>query len=126
MTDTSILGPTAAIRGICRLTPERAQRGFLLNQFLTGMRQFEQRAAFVENPERCMASYGLSAEVCDIVRRRDFAAMLDYGASNVAIGKAGPALGVTLVERGAKGRGQSVTDFITQRKAANQGQPWQF
>lgn len=126
MTTDSLLGPTAPLRGFCPMTPERAQRGFRLTRFLTGMRQPEQRGLFAANPERCMEAHGLSETERDLVRRRDYDAMLDYGASNVAIGKASPALGTTLVERGAKGRGQTAAEFIAQRKAANEGQPWHF
>jgi len=122
----STLGPRVAIRGVCRFTPERAQRGFRLNTFLTGMRQPQQREAFARDPEACMAACGLSAQEQDMVRRRDYAALLDYGASNVALGKAGHALGITLLERGAQGRGQTVQQFVAERRAANEGQPWQF
>lgn len=126
MTQDSVLGPTVQLRGMCRLTPERAQRGFRLNNFLTSMRQPAQRAAFAADSERCMVDYGLNEQECTLVRERDYNALLDYGASNVAIGKASGALGVTLLERGAKCRGQSVEAFIAERKAANKGQPWQF
>jgi hypothetical protein len=73
-----------------------------------------------------MASQALTDAERDMVRQRDYAAMLDYGASNVALGKASPALGTTLMERGALGRGQSVAEFIADRKVANRGTPWQF
>lgn len=122
----SILGPRVVIRGVCRFTTERAQRGFRLNTFLTGMRQPLQREAFARDPDACMAAGGLTTQEQDMVRRRDYAAMLDYGASNVALGKAGPALGITLLERGAQGRGQTAQEFVAERRAANQGQPWQF
>lgn len=108
------------------MTPERAQRGYRLNRFLTAMRAPEQREAFARDPEACMAALGLSAVECDMIRRRDCEAMLDYGASNVAIGKASGALGLTLLGRGAAGRGQSVPQFLAQRRAANEGQPWHF
>jgi gallate dioxygenase len=124
MDEDPVLGPTVALRGVCRFTPERAQRGFRLNQFLTGMRQPQQRALFTSDPEACMAAYGLSEAERDMVRRRDYSAMLDYGASNVALGKASPALGTTLLERGALGRGQTPGQFIAERQAANQGYPW--
>ncbi len=122
----SILGPRVAIRGVCRFTTERAQRGFRLNTFLTSMRQPQQREAFARDPEACMANHGLTAQEQDMVRRRDYPAMLDYGASNVALGKAGPALGVSLLERGAQGKGQTSQEFVAERRAANQGQAWQF
>lgn len=126
MSQTSVLGPTAALQGLCRMTTERAQRGYRLTQFLCSMREPAQRAAFAADPQACMAQAALSPAEQDMVRRRDYDAMLDHGASNVAIGKASAALGTTLVARGAQGRGQSPEAFIAQRKLANQGQPWQF
>lgn len=124
--DPSPLGPRVEIRGVCRFTPERAQRGFRLNRFLTSMRQPAIREAFAADPETCMASQHLTEEERDMIRRRDYHAMLLYGASNVALGKASPALGTNLMERGARERGQSVTEFIADRKSANEGKPWQF
>lgn len=126
MSQSSALGPIAALRGLCRMTTERAQRGYRLTQFLCSMRQPAQRAAFAADPEACMTQAALTCEERDMVRRRDYDAMLDHGASNVAIGKASTALGTTLVARGAQGRGQTPEAFIAQRKLANQGQPWQF
>lgn len=126
MPDASLLGPTVALRGLCRMTPERAQRGYRLGTFLTSMREPAKRAAFAADAEGSMEAFGLSEHERELVRRRDYDAMLDYGVSNVAIGKASPALGTTLVERGAKGRGQTAAEFIAERRARNEGQPWQF
>ncbi len=126
MTEQSILGPIVEIRGICRYTPERARRGYRLNLFLTSMRNPDNRAAFARDPEAYMATHDLTEHERDMVRHRDYAQLLNYGASNVAIGKASPALGTTLVARGAQGRGQSVEEFLAERRAANQGQPWHF
>lgn len=122
---TSPLGPTVALRGLCRMTPQRAQRGYRLNCFLTGMRDPVRRAAFRADAEASMAAAGLSAQERDLVSRRDYEGMLDYGASVVAIGKGAPALGTTLMDRGALARGQAVAEFIAERRARNQGHPWQ-
>jgi gallate dioxygenase len=126
MTEPSILGPTVEIRGICRYTPERARRGYRLTLFLTSMREPDNRTAFCRDPEAYMASRSLSEHERDMIRRRAYAELLDYGASNVAIGKASHALGTTLVERGAQGRGQTAEQFLAERRAANRGQPWHF
>lgn len=125
MDQTLLLGPTASLRGLCRMTAQRAQRGYRLNCFLTGMREPARRAAFRADPEASMAAAGLSDGERELVRRRDYEGMLDYGASVVAIGKASAALGTHLMERGAKARGQTVADFIAERRARNEGQAWQ-
>lgn len=126
MASDSLLGPTAPLRGLVRMTPERARRGFRLGRFLTGMRDLATRAAFAADPEASMAAADLSEHERALVRARDYDGMLDYGVSNVAIGKASPALGATLVERGAKGRGQTASEFIAERRKRNEGRPWQF
>lgn len=126
MGNDSLLGPIASLRGLVPMTTERAQRGLRLTRFLTSMRDPAARAAFAADPQASMVRFGLTAQECDLVRRRDYEGMLDYGASNVAIGKASPALGTDLVARGAQGRGQSRAEFIAERRARNQGQPWQF
>jgi gallate dioxygenase len=126
MANESILGPTASLRGLCRLTPARAERGYRLGRFLTGMRDPAVRAAFAADPDASMAAARLTEHERALVCRRDFEGMLEYGVSNVAIGKASPALGTTLVERGAKGRGQTVAEFLAERRARNEGRPWQF
>jgi len=126
MSSDSDLGPPADLSGMCRMTPERAQRGYRLGRFLTSMRDPARRAAFVADEEASMAAFGLSEHERSLVRRRDYDGMLDWGVSNVAIGKASPALGTTLVERGAKGRGQTAAEFLAWRRARNEGQPWRF
>ena len=99
MREDSELGPRVEIRGVCRFTAERAQRGFRLNRFLTSMREPKNRDAFAMDPESYMASQALTDTERDMVRRRDYAAMLDYGASNVALGKASLELAGTLQQR---------------------------
>jgi gallate dioxygenase len=126
MADVSLLGPTAPLRALVRMTPERAHRAYRLTCFLTSMRDPATRAAFAADGEACMVAAGLTLQECALVRQRDYDGMLDYGVSNVAIGKASPALGTDLVARGAKGRGQSAAEFIAERRARNEGQPWQF
>lgn len=126
MANTSDLGPIVPLRGLVRMTPQRASRGYRLTCFLTSMRDPAARSAFCADPQASMAAFGLSEAECELVRRRDYDGMLDYGASNVAIGKASPALGTTLVERGAKGRGQTAAQFIAERRTRNEGQAWQF
>lgn len=126
MDKEALLGPVAPIRGLCRMTPELAQRGYRLSNFLCSLRHAAQRDAAARDLESCLRAHGLSEQEKDMVRRRDFVAMLRHGASTVAVGKACRAWGVTLVELGAIGRGQSPQDFLAERKRANQGQPWAF
>lgn len=121
-----VLGPVAPLRGQVRMTPQRAQRGYRLSVFLSSLRDAPQRAAFAADPEACMAVAGLAEVERDMLRRRDLLAMLEYGAALVAIGKAMRAFDMSLVAFGAIARGQTPEQFMTERRRANEGQPWQF
>jgi protocatechuate 4,5-dioxygenase alpha chain len=120
------LGPRVALTGLRPMTTERAQRGYRLSRFLTSMREPAQRARFGQDEAACMQDFGLTDAEQQLVLARDYNAMLDYGASVVAIGKALGALGSNLVARGALGMGLSTEEFIRQRKSANKGYPWEF
>lgn len=122
----SKLGPRVALNDLCPLTPERAQRAYRLNKFLANLRHASQRAQFSADPIACMQAAGLSDYEQAIVQQRDFNAILKYGASTVALGKASPALGTHLLARGAGCIGLSVEAFTEQRKQANKGYPWEF
>lgn len=125
-TQAMVLGPVAPLRGQIRLTTQRAQRGYRLSVFLTSLRDAPQRAAFAADPEACMAAAGLDEIERDLLRRRDLPAMLEYGAALVALGKALRVFDVSLLAFGAMARGQSAEQFVTERRRANEGQPWQF
>lgn len=120
------LGPCVELTGLCPLTPERAQRGYRLTRFLTSMREPAQREHFARDPQACMQAFGLSDHEQRLVTDRDYTAMLDYGASAVALGKASAALGTNLLARGAVCLGLTTEEFIAQRKLANKGYPWEF
>ena len=126
MAASSVLGPRVPLRGLVLMTPERAHRGYALTRFLASMRDPSRRAVFSSDPEASMAAFGLCEVERGLVRRRDFDGMLGHGVSNVAIGKASAVLGTNLIERGARGRGQTAAEFIAERRALNEGQPWQF
>lgn len=122
----ALLGPAAPIRGQIPITPARAQRAYRLTAFLGSLRLPGRMEAFAADMEAVLAAADLSEAERDMLRRRDFVAMLEYGVATVAIGKACRAMQVNLVELGAVQRGQSPMEFITERKRANEGQPWQF
>ena len=58
---------------------ERSGRGLRLNRFLHDLVDREKRKAFLANPEAAMQ--GLTDEEKDMVRRLDWRALQDYGAS---------------------------------------------
>jgi gallate dioxygenase len=58
---------------------ERSGRGLRLNRFLHDLTSSERRKVFLEEPEAAM--YGLTDEEKDMLRRLDWKALQDYGAS---------------------------------------------
>ena len=118
------LGPVAQLKELRTLTPERARRAFQLNRFLVALRLQEFRTLFQQDEEACMQRFCLTDQERDMVRNRAYREMLDYGASVVALGKAGVALGATLIERGAAECNLTAAEFLARKKAQGKENPW--
>ena len=93
---------------------ERSARGLRLNRFLHGLTKPENRARFLSEPEAAMSS--LSAEERDMVRRLDWKAMQDYGASFFCLEKLARAKGVSNPEMVAAFRGEPLETFLKTRR----------
>ena len=115
--DFADLGPTVELPGIVPFDELRSRRGYRLNQFLVSMRSAAMRDAFVRDPEACMAAHNLTDRERQLLRDKDFDAMLDYGASIYALGKVSQLLGTDLVGIGARSRGESREAFVGDRLA---------
>ncbi len=104
--DTSLDEP-----GTFMFTVEGAQRAHRLNRMAWSLTRAEGRDAFRAGEESCMDSFGLSKEEKELVRGRDWNAMLAYGMSrNLALKLAGT-LGISIIEMGAAMRGETVEEF---------------
>jgi gallate dioxygenase len=102
-------------------TGEKCRDAYRLNKFLVAMRDPGNRASFARDPERHMEQFGLLDRERDLVRRRDYQGMLDYGAVIYAVGKASTAFGTSLLGIGAQMRGEpldTVTAWIAAGKNA--------
>jgi gallate dioxygenase len=93
---------------------ERSARGLRLNRFLHGLTVAEKRKLFLEEPEKAMQS--LSEEEKDMVRRLDWRAMQDYGASFFCLEKLARAKGVSNPEMVAAFRGETLEAFLKTRR----------
>ena len=93
---------------------ERSARGLRLNRFLHSLTDAAKRKLFLENPEAAMA--GLSEEEKDMVRRLDWKAMMDYGASFFCLEKLGRTKGVSNPEMVAAFRGETLDEFLKTRR----------
>ena len=76
---------------------ERSARGLRLNRFLNGLK-------------------GLSAQERDLVRRLDWKALLDYGASFFCLEKLARVKGVSNPEMVAAFRGETLEQFLKTRR----------
>ena len=93
---------------------ERSARGLRLNRFLHGFTVPEKRQLFLENPE--LAMQDLTEEERQMVRRLDWRAMQDYGASFFCLEKLARAKGVSNPEMVAAFRGETLEQFLKTRR----------
>jgi gallate dioxygenase len=93
---------------------ERSAKGLRLNRFLHSFVDPAARKLFQENPEEAMKV--LSDEERDMVRRLDWKALQDYGASFFCLEKLARAKGVSNPEMVAAFRGETLEDFLKTRR----------
>jgi gallate dioxygenase len=93
---------------------ERSARGLRLNRFLHGLTKPGNRALFLSDPEAAMSA--LSEEEKDMVRRLDWKALQDYGASFFCLEKLARAKGVSNPEMVAAFRGETLEAFLKTRR----------
>jgi gallate dioxygenase len=93
---------------------ERSAKGLRLNRFLHSLTDAATRKLFLQDAEAAME--GLSAEEKDMVRRLDWKAMQDYGASFFCLEKLARAKGVSNPEMVAAFRGETLQEFLKTRR----------
>jgi gallate dioxygenase len=93
---------------------ERSGRGLRLNRFLHDLTSSEKRATFLEDPEAAMQA--LTDEERDMVRRLDWKALQDYGASFFCLEKLARTKGVSNPEMVAAFRGETLAEFLKTRR----------
>ena len=93
---------------------ERSARGLRLNRFLHGLTVAGKRKLFLDSPEEAMKA--LTEEERQMVRRLDWKAMQDYGASFFCLEKLARTKGVSNPEMVAAFRGETLEQFLTTRR----------
>jgi gallate dioxygenase len=93
---------------------ERSARGLRLNRFLHSFTRKDVRELFRRDPEAAMK--GLTDEEREMVRRLDWQAMQDYGASFFCLEKLARAKGVSNPEMVAAFRGETLEAFLKTRR----------
>ncbi|HEX7079995.1 MAG TPA: gallate dioxygenase [Gammaproteobacteria bacterium] len=103
--------------GTYPFTLETSVRAFRLNEFLHGLVEPRRRELFLRDPEAAFEEAGLTEEERDMVRRRDWRAMIRYGVIFFMLEKLGAVIGTTNLHIYAAMRGQSLEDFQKTRNA---------
>ena len=93
---------------------ERSARGLRLNRFLNGLTKAENRKLVLEKPEEAMKV--LAEEERAMIRRLDWKALQDYGASFFCLEKLARTKGVSNPEMVAAFRGETLEQFLKTRR----------
>ena len=93
---------------------ERSAKGLRLNRFLHSLTDSQTRSLFKTDPEKAMQD--LTEEEKGMVRRLDWRAMQDYGASFFCLEKLARARGVSNPEMVAHFRGETLETFLKTRR----------
>ena len=96
---------------------DRSVGHYRLNKFLHDLVIPEHRAMVVNDPEQAFAKYELTEEERDMIRRRDWRALMHYGAIFFVLEKFAAVVGVSNLHVYAHMRGQTLEDF---QKTRNQ------
>ncbi len=105
------------LEGSYPFTLDRSVKAFRLNDFLHRLIEPEHRKRFLEDPEPLFEEYGLTEDERDMVRRRDWRALIRYGVIFFMLEKLGAVIGTTNLHIYAGMRGQSLADFQKTRNA---------
>jgi gallate dioxygenase len=103
--------------GTYPFTLDRSVKAYRLNNFLHGLIEPEARGRFIEDPEAMFEQARLTGEERDMVRRRDWRALIHYGAIFFLLEKLGAVVGTSNLHIYAAMRGQSLDEFQKTRNA---------
>ena len=105
------------LEGTYPFTIERSVQTFRINNFLHELIKPEFRQQFLADPEPLFQQYELTSEERDMIRRRDWRALIRYGVIFFLLEKLGAVVGTTNLHIYAAMRGQSLEDFQKTRNA---------
>ena len=105
------------LAGTYPFTLATSVRAYRLNRFLHRMIEPAHRAHFLADPEAAFAEAGLTETERDLVRRRDWRAMIHYGVIFFMLEKLGAVVGVSNLHIYAAMRGETLEAFQKTRNA---------
>ena len=114
--DTQLAG-SEKLSGTYPFTLEMSVRAYRLNKFLHDMVLPAHRERFVQDPEASFDAAGLTAQERDMVRNRDWRALIHYGVIFFMLEKLGAVVGVSNLHIYAAMRGQTLEEFQKTRNA---------
>jgi gallate dioxygenase len=97
--------------GTYPFTLDRSVKAYRLNSFLHRLIEPEFRQRFLADPEPMFEEARLTAEECDLVRRRDWRALIHYGVIFFLLEKLAAVLGITNLHVYAAMRGETLEEF---------------
>jgi gallate dioxygenase len=105
------------LEGTYPFTLDRSVKAYRLNEFLHRLIEPEFRAQFLKDPEPLFEQAKLTEEERDMVRRRDWRAMIHYGVIFFMLEKLGAVIGTTNLHIYAAMRGETLEEFQKTRNA---------
>jgi protocatechuate 4,5-dioxygenase alpha subunit len=92
-----------------------SRRGRRLNRLCAALCSAAEREAFKRDEEAFMDRFGLSENEKQLLRRRDFAGLIEAGTNIYYLLKIGSVTGNSLYRMGAQMRGESYEQFLATR-----------
>jgi gallate dioxygenase len=116
-TAASQLSGMEQLSGTYPFTLQTSVKAYRLNDYLHRLIDPAHRKRFLEEPEASFEEFGLTEEERDMVRRRDWRAMIHYGVIFFVLEKLGAVIGVSNLHIYAAMRGQTLEEFQKTRNA---------
>jgi protocatechuate 4,5-dioxygenase, alpha chain len=113
--NTQQLSPGARIAGSEVFDLGLSWRGYRINKMCNALSEPTAREAYKQDEEAFMARFGLTEDEKNLVRARDFSALLAAGGNIYFLLKLGVVTGNGLYYMGAKMRGESYEQFLATR-----------
>lgn len=104
------------IDGTLIFTGDLAHAGYRLNRMAMSLTDADNRARFVADETGYMRDAGLTDTEIELVRQRDWKALIEAGCSIYLLIKIAGALGVGLYDVGAHTAGMTLDQFMAKRK----------
>ena len=115
---TNQQGSTMDLPGTAVFTGERSRQGYRLNKFAMSLARPENRERFLADEAGYMRAMGLDESEIELVRRRDWAGMIERGGNLYVLLKIAGTVGQNLLQMGAQMRGETLQEFMATRPGA--------